>query len=309
MKYLPAIYLRLHLLFVLPVAFLLFWMSTIPAHAQGVAPGLIGYWPFDQNGADISGAINNATLQSGAKFSTSFATTPYPNSGSLASAPVANSYATAAVSKNIQGLTNFTIAFWVHLNPPKSGVFNLVTLDKAASVQFVNNGGLNLQFQVYADITRTVSTKLTIVHPWEHIVAVYDTNGLSLYLKGQLVANGLRSNTLFTVPTGVTFSSPTKPFDGLLDDVRIYNRALSSAEIATLAYTCGNVTEIPGTECQALASLFYQANGLAWTNNSGWEQTNTPCTWFGVTCTNGHVTGINLVNNNLVGFIPPRWVT
>ncbi|MFN8491644.1 MAG: Ig-like domain-containing protein [Caldilineaceae bacterium] len=292
----------------LPAALFLCLTAATPVHAQGVVSGLVGYWPFDEVSGglspDRSGYDNKATLQSGAKLSTVVATTPFLNSASLASTPVTNSYATAAANVPIRGLVNFTIAFWVHLEPPKAGVFDLVTLNKAASVQFVNTGGLGLQFQVYADITRTVSTKLSVIHPWQHVAAVYDSNGLSLYVDGQLAGNTPRSTTLFAIPTGVTFSSPTTPFNGLLDDVRIYNRALSSAEIATLAYTCGNVTEMPGSECQALASLFYQANGIEWTNRTGWEQTNTPCSWFGVTCTNGHVTALNLVNNNVTGFLP-----
>ena len=32
--------------------------------------------------------------------------------------------------------------------------------------------------------------------------------------------------------------------------------------------------------------------------------TNTPCTWYGVTCSGGHVTGLDLSSNSLYGSLP-----
>ncbi|MEY3220823.1 MAG: hypothetical protein RIT27_2180 [Pseudomonadota bacterium] len=86
------------------------------------------------------------------------------------------------------------------------------------------------------------------------------------------------------------------------------------------AFSCNNVTEIPVSECQSLVELYNSTNGANWKNNTGWNQTNTPCSWFGVTCYNGYVEKIDLSNNgdlnnpihtqrfsysnNLVGTIP-----
>jgi len=67
---------------------------------------------------------------------------------------------------------------------------------------------------------------------------------------------------------------------------------------------CGQVTQIPVSECTALSSIFTQLGGSNWTNKSGWGQTTTPCSWYGVTCSGGHVTQISLSNNNLTGSLP-----
>merc|ERR1712023_130161 len=51
--------------------------------------------------------------------------------------------------------------------------------------------------------------------------------------------------------------------------------------------------------------LYESTAGDGWSNNSGWGSGD-PCdsAWYGVECTSGDVTSINLYDNNLVGTIP-----
>jgi Leucine-rich repeat (LRR) protein len=83
---------------------------------------------------------------------------------------------------------------------------------------------------------------------------------------------------------------------------------LSSKDInwtyATPIYLCTGVTEIPIIECTALEALYNSTNGSEWVNDTGWEVMNTPCSWFGITCSGSRVTQINLSNNQLTGTIP-----
>jgi Leucine-rich repeat (LRR) protein len=67
---------------------------------------------------------------------------------------------------------------------------------------------------------------------------------------------------------------------------------------------CSEVTEIPTEECQALIELYYQTNRENWIDSTDWGMTLTPCTWYGVTCTDNHVTQMNLSDNGLDGTIP-----
>jgi len=73
---------------------------------------------------------------------------------------------------------------------------------------------------------------------------------------------------------------------------------------AQAATDCNAVTGIPAAECQQLLSLYNSNGGANWKNKTGWNQTNTPCSWFGVSCELGHVTGIGLCQNGLSGTIP-----
>ncbi len=68
--------------------------------------------------------------------------------------------------------------------------------------------------------------------------------------------------------------------------------------------TCG----VSETEKQALLDLYNNTNGDNWTNtlagNQPWD-TNIPvCDWFGVTVTDGLITGVNLNNTGLSGTLP-----
>lgn len=74
---------------------------------------------------------------------------------------------------------------------------------------------------------------------WTHAVAVYDGTDMVLYKDGVEVGRIGKSGTLDTDPTvpvwiGDNPGPSAKPFDGLIDDVRIYNRALCVDEIAEL---------------------------------------------------------------------------
>jgi len=70
------------------------------------------------------------------------------------------------------------------------------------------------------------------------------------------------------------------------------------------AFSCNNVTQIPRIECEALVALYNSTNGVSWTNKNGWLNTNTPCSWNGITCNGNSVTKIVLYDNKLNGYIP-----
>ena len=73
-----------------------------------------------------------------------------------------------------------------------------------------------------------------------------------------------------------------------------------------LAFSCSAVSEIPQAECEALAALYNDTYGSGWKSWGGWLATNTPCSWYGVTCGGGHVTGLHQDHNQLSGGIPPE---
>jgi Leucine-rich repeat (LRR) protein len=72
------------------------------------------------------------------------------------------------------------------------------------------------------------------------------------------------------------------------------------------SFTCDTVTEIPSTECEALVALYNSTDGDNWVSNTGWKVTNTPCNWYGVSCSGGHVSELDMSSNQLSGTIPPE---
>ncbi|NCC23172.1 MAG: LamG domain-containing protein, partial [Alphaproteobacteria bacterium] len=87
---------------------------------------------------------------------------------------------------------------------------------------------------------------------WHHIMCVRNGSDLDIYVDGQLrgtYAGATQSiDTAVDATIGYSVAWDSDAYTGLIDDVRIYNRALSPAEVETLysAYTpdfnCGDVT-------------------------------------------------------------------
>ncbi|HMN29268.1 MAG TPA: hypothetical protein PKE45_14050, partial [Caldilineaceae bacterium] len=77
-----------------------------------------------------------------------------------------------------------------------------------------------------------------------------------------------------------------------------------AASATTGSFSCSEVGEIPLSECDALVTLYNSTTGANWTKKSGWLASNTPCSWYGISCTTGRVSSINLSSNNLKGTIP-----
>jgi uncharacterized repeat protein (TIGR01451 family) len=78
-------------------------------------------------------------------------------------------------------------------------------------------------------------------------------------------------------------------------DPNTANNSITETTTVVFINRCANQTEIPKAECDALVALYNNANGPNWTDNAtnNWNKTNTPCSWTGVTCTGGQVTGLD----------------
>ncbi len=67
----------------------------------------------------------------------------------------------------------------------------------------------------------------------------------------------------------------------------------------------GEATATPAGERAALVALYEAAGGADWDRNTNWNTTAAVSTWYGVTTnTNGNVTHLYLLGNNLLGTVP-----
>lgn len=71
------------------------------------------------------------------------------------------------------------------------------------------------------------------IHEWVHIAVTYDGTTLEVFQNSSLVASGPPSNRQWSTSTPTTLRIGNG-FTGAIDDVRIYNRVLSSAELQAL---------------------------------------------------------------------------
>ena len=69
---------------------------------------------------------------------------------------------------------------------------------------------------------------------------------------------------------------------------------------------CQTQTAVLRTECEALTDLYLRTGGDAWLRRAGWLTDLAVCAWEGVTCTDGHITGLDLAANRLTGPLPRK---
>lgn len=85
------------------------------------------------------------------------------------------------------------------------------------------------------------------------------------------------------------------------DDTCVEGFGCRHAYNGTCPSGCESQTEIPVTECAALEAFWNATGGPSWNQTRDWLLTSTPCSWHGVSCEGGNVTGLELRNNNLRG--------
>jgi hypothetical protein len=90
------------------------------------------------------------------------------------------------------------------------------------------------------------------------------------------------------------------------DNAPAQTGASTNGLLMTDLVLCAEITEIPRDECNALRSLYLTTGQSGWTYDDGWFTTAFPCTtWYGVSCSAGHITRLDLPANNLDGGLNP----
>jgi len=217
---------------------------AVQVHAQTfLTNGLVAYYPFSGNANDTSGNGNNGTVQGATLTTDRFgnANQAYLFSGT--------SYITASLSSTRFG-TNFTASVWFNADDINNSWPTL--LEEVGNTAFVmgiagqtSGGSIG---NLYAFATHAQPNKdwelLPLFQPslnkyYQAVVVRAGTN-VMMYWNGTLGATNQVVNP--TVEPGNTFYigcsgdnlSSDYVFHGVIDDIRIYNRALSSNEVAQL---------------------------------------------------------------------------
>lgn len=202
--------------------------------------GLVGYWPLDESSgttaADSSGSGNTGTLSgSAARTSAVSSTISFTDpqaltlSGGVVSLGVTNLPANNAPQ---------TISLWFQ-GAPNGGNENMVAMSALGSSSAVQLGyrGSTLLAWGFGGGTLVGTTAPNDAN-WHQVIYVYDGTTDSIYLDGVLAGTSMTSVHQAGTPTSAylgTYDGSSEKFSGSLDDVRVYNRALNTAEIAVLA--------------------------------------------------------------------------
>jgi hypothetical protein len=222
--------------------------SQIPSYVP--INGLVGYWPFDGNANDESGNGNNGTVNGATLTTDRFGITN--KAYSFVGANNIN-----CGNSSIFGLTSsniLTFNFWT-----KSISSNFPYIQKyqesntSNSNYFIGSSApsINNSIRVTANGQNSIDFN-AVLDQWINITVIYNglTNSASFYLNGQFIStNNITFSNQVSTKSLIFGEKPNSFYptpNGNLDDIGIWNRALTPQEITDLY----NVTN--ANECQSL---------------------------------------------------------
>ena len=209
---------------------------------SGAAPGdepragLVAAYSFDAGSgstvADVSGQGNTGSI-SGAAWTTTAKT------GSALSFDGVNDLVSIADSASLDLTTGMTMEAWVRPT----------ALEKKWRTVVVKENGRGIAYSLYAnertglpvgqvniDGEQNATGSALALNAWTHLATTFDGTTLRLYKNGVLAGSRAVSGAIPTSTGQLRIGGNSvwsEWFAGQIDDVRVYNRALSAAELQT----------------------------------------------------------------------------
>ena len=195
--------------------------------------GLVGEWLFKGNANDTSGegndgAVNGAVLTTGKDGSVNSAYSFTRTNGNYISID------------SIGHLPSFSLSLWVKHNyiGGNEGIFNKSNFsNQQGDYSLTVKSSTRLaQFNIN-NKTETIEGEALIEDDWYHIVAVFHNQIMKMYINNgtpTILNVGVNlNNTYSNIRMGMYYNS-TYALEGILDNVRMYNRELAAEEVTEL---------------------------------------------------------------------------
>jgi hypothetical protein len=225
--------------------------STLFAQVPSYVPsnGLVGYWPFNGNANDESGNGNNGTVNGATLTADRFGNAN-------------NAYSFDGVDDfiNLGGYVlnspqEYTIDMWIKLNNSDFSYLFSQATNGEIQIQLDGSGNIKSWNKLTNGGSVSIGTTVPNFSEWHHITSVFNNNTKIL----QFVIDGQYFSTI--IPNNVNIQSFVGPallgrqsnlsenfYSGYLDDIGIWNRALTQQEITAMnngvsySDTCNNVS-------------------------------------------------------------------
>lgn len=228
-------------------AIILFGFNFLRAQVPSYVPtnGLLGYWSFTGNANDTSGNNYNGTVTGATLTTDRFGNTNsayYFNGNSKIVCNTSN----LPISNNSR-----TISTWIKWDSSQaiwdnrivnygscpvfsnSGSFGLIIWDVSG-----NGNPVNADVHVYGCGAGDLDSNIHLDTNWHHLIGTYNGVASSIYIDGILIMTANRTiNTILSqlvIGANEDLSQTNGNFKGTIDDVGIWNRALTTNEISNL---------------------------------------------------------------------------
>jgi hypothetical protein len=181
---------------------------------------------------DVSGLGNNGTYTGATR-------TPDGAFGNAASFDGVNDWITVPAAPSLDLTTAMTLEAWVapatDTWPPRP----IVGKERQSNVCYFLNTAANgidaPAASIYTNTTTVAAGSFALpAGVWTHLAATYDGSRLRLYVNGVLVREQFRNGSIATSsrPLRIGYNSTDGgQFDGRIDEVRVYARVLTAAQI------------------------------------------------------------------------------
>ncbi len=214
--------------------------SAIASAQTSTGGGLVASYGFnegaglvasDTSGNGNTGTITGATWNTTGKFGSSLT---FNGTGHVVSIP-------SSTSLNLS--TAMTLEAWVYPTSAQTGWRAIIQRERDAYLLHAGYSGGALRPTAGGTFGTALdyfaSTTALTVNAWSHLALTWDGTIMRLYVNGAQVATRSRTGTLqgTSAGAGTVRIGNNVPygerFIGQIDEVRIYNRALSAAEVTT----------------------------------------------------------------------------
>ena len=230
-------------------------MTNVAAQSCTNPPAnMVGWWTGDGNAVDLAGP-NNGKLINGATFATGYVGKAFALNGSTQYVDVKNA------SRINVSASDFTVDAWVDFNslgePDQSLVdkmnsngtnsdgWRLIYQGDYRQFWFCLGGGSGVNGCVEGSSTTVYSSTNPQAQVWYHVTGVKTSSQISIYVNGTLENTTSLGSFTDTNSTDLLFGTTvitngkTAWLNGLVDEVELFNRALSATEIAAI-YNAGH---------------------------------------------------------------------
>jgi len=226
---------------VLLISILLFSLNLL---GQDITTGLIAYYPFNGNANDESGNGNDGTEVGGVSLTTD-------RFGNANSAYAFDGVDGSITSPFAGPSTALTFTAWINFkNADVSGFHVILEFGQDDPFFGIVGGELALFGSVQDDMQ-------VAKDQWVFVACTYAPTTGTLYIDGVNVeSSNFPPSALAGASLGIGFNGSDKPFEGDIDDVRIYDRALTAMEILAV-YNLVPVPIITSTTPTTIAIPIY----------------------------------------------------
>jgi hypothetical protein len=217
----------------------------------GIA-GLVAYYAFEGNVDDLSGNGLNGTIGGAPTYVAGLAKWGqamdfHAKADAAGTAGAAGDYVDCGPSPLFDLVDAMTVGVWVNIRSIPDEWRAIVTKGDSAWRLATNSSTKGFQFAFTGSargyLGANTSNEVEL-NEWHYICGTYDKiNGAAIYVDGRVRGTNPDKNGIDLDPYNVWIGANSEPmsykpgryFDGMLDEVRIYNRALSQPEVVFLA--------------------------------------------------------------------------